>query len=72
MAAGNPPEVIEQARRTHAAFVKFREWLAERDKAAAGAEGAGSTPQSRRTTSEQFPTFKEWLAQSGSRPAEQP
>ena len=35
MAAGNPPEVIEQAKRTRASFLRFRDWLAEREKAAA-------------------------------------
>ncbi len=77
LAAGNPPEVIEQAKKTHATFVKFREWVAERDKAegataAAGTDAASSTPQSRGTGSEPFPTFQQWLAHQGSRPAEQP
>ena len=40
MAAGNPPEVIEQAKKTHAAFLSFKQWLAQRDKtAAAGGDG---------------------------------
>src|SRR5436190_15832441 len=30
MADGNPPQVIEQARHTHAAFLSFKQWLAER------------------------------------------
>jgi uncharacterized protein (DUF433 family) len=77
LAAGNPPEVIEQAEKTHATFVKFREWVAERDKAerdtaAAGSDAASSTPQSRGTGSEPFPTFQQWLAHQGSRPVEQP
>src|SRR3954466_11645731 len=29
MAAGNPPEVIERAKQTHANFLSFKEWLAE-------------------------------------------
>jgi uncharacterized protein (DUF433 family) len=33
MTAGNPPEVIEQAKQPHAAFLSFREWLAERQRA---------------------------------------
>ncbi len=28
---GNPPEVIERAKRTHADFVRFKNWLAERE-----------------------------------------
>jgi uncharacterized protein (DUF433 family) len=31
MAAGNPPEVIEQAKYTHETFLRFREWLTERE-----------------------------------------
>jgi uncharacterized protein (DUF433 family) len=30
MGAGNPPQVIEQAKKTHEAFVRFKEWLAQR------------------------------------------
>ena len=30
MATGNPPEVIEQAKKTHAAFLSFKQWLAQR------------------------------------------
>ncbi len=71
MAAGNPPEVIEQAKKTHAAFLKFRQWVAEREKAA-GKEGSAAAAQSRQAPAEPFPTFQEWLSQSGPRPAEQP
>src|SRR5271156_5481133 len=35
MAAGNPPEVIEQAKHTHAAFLKFKDWLVKREQDAA-------------------------------------
>ena len=31
MASGNPPEVIEQAKQTRAVFLKFRDWLAQRE-----------------------------------------
>jgi uncharacterized protein (DUF433 family) len=34
MSAGNPPEVIEQAKRTHATFQNFKDWLARRQQAA--------------------------------------
>jgi hypothetical protein len=30
MAAGSPPEVIEQAKKTHETFLRFKDWLAER------------------------------------------
>src|SRR5580658_9812436 len=43
LAAGNPPQVIEQAKRTRAEFLRFRDWLAEREKAAA-ADHAAETP----------------------------
>ena len=65
MAAGNPPEVIEQAKRTRATFLRFREWLAEREKVAAedhAAEAASANGGA-------FPTFREWLAERASRPA---
>src|SRR3954451_11338583 len=35
MAQGNPPEVVEQARRTHAALLNFKEWLDRRRQAEA-------------------------------------
>lgn len=35
LAAGNPPEVIERAEKTRAAFLSFRRWLAEREQASA-------------------------------------
>src|SRR5438067_9700370 len=31
MAAGNPPQVIEQAKQTRAAFLSFKDWLARRN-----------------------------------------
>jgi uncharacterized protein (DUF433 family) len=33
MASGNPPQVIEQAKQTHATFLRFKEWLTEREEA---------------------------------------
>ena len=72
MATGNPPEVIEQAKKTHAAFLSFKQWLAQRDKTAAAGAMAVSAPQSGTTGPEPFPTFHQWLAQRGSRPVEQP
>ena len=57
MAAGNPPEVIEQAKQTHETLRRFREWLAERDHEEAHLAN-GSEP---------FPTFREWLSAQGSR-----
>ncbi len=69
MAAGNPPEVIEQAKKTHAAFLSFKQWLAQRDKTAATGGTAVSAPQSGTADPESFPTFHQWLAQQGPHPA---
>src|SRR5258708_33223552 len=35
MNSGNPQEVIEQARQTHATFMRFKEWLDQRQQARA-------------------------------------
>jgi uncharacterized protein (DUF433 family) len=51
LAAGNPPEVREQAERAKATFQSFKQWLAEREVANGEDEGAA-----------RFPTFREWLA----------
>jgi len=63
MAAGNPPEVIEQAKQTRATFLHFQEWLAERERAEAAPENGNSASGS-------FPTFKEWLAKREARPVQ--
>jgi len=70
MAEGNPPEVIETARRTHTTFLNFKKWLAEREAAAALEQTAETTSGSGRNGSKQFPTFKEWMAERESRPSE--
>ena len=55
--AGNPPEVLEQAREVRGRLKSFREWLAEKqsatDRTPSGVNGAAAAP---------FPTFHEWLA----------
>lgn len=53
LARGNPPEVVEQLKETHARLLRFTEWRARRDEANAGA-GTGQATR--------FPTFDEWLA----------
>ncbi|MGL4552002.1 MAG: hypothetical protein ACRC33_12555 [Gemmataceae bacterium] len=58
IAAGNPPEVIERAERTKAAFAGFKRWLADRQQSAASSNGSA------------FPTFREWLAEQPSAPGE--
>lgn len=45
LAAGNPPEMVEQAKQTHEAFVNFKQWLnlrqASEGRSAADAPGPG-------------------------------
>lgn len=56
MAAGNPPEVRQQAERAKSTFNRFKEWQAERE-AAESKEDEAPERESR------FPTFREWLAE---------
>ena len=62
MAEGNPPEVIEQAERLHATFLRFKEWAAkerqanEADEARGGTKSAGD-----RTGAGRGPSFREWF-----------
>jgi hypothetical protein len=63
MAEGNPPEVIEQAERLHATFLRFKEWVMKQRQAmeADGASaGIGSDPG--RTGAGPGLTFREWMA----------
>jgi uncharacterized protein (DUF433 family) len=71
MAAGNPPEVIEQAKKTHETFVRFKEWLARRQAGGQGPE-AGAAAGEGQNHSDHVPTFREWLAEQGPRPPEGP
>jgi uncharacterized protein (DUF433 family) len=70
MAAGNPPEVIERAKQTHATFLRFKDWLNERRAAEAGEQAAESTSESDRKGSHRFPEFREWLAEQDSAPGQ--
>jgi uncharacterized protein (DUF433 family) len=65
IAAGNPPEVIEQAKETRARLQKFREWLTDRN--AAAAREAADDSAADRTDAAGVPTFREWLAGQESR-----
>ena len=66
MAAGNPPEVIEQGKRTHATFPEFRARLAGRERASdrelAGVLSGGDSGQ--------IPTSRDWPGERASRPGE--
>jgi uncharacterized protein (DUF433 family) len=67
MAAGNPPEVIEQAKKTRAAFLSFKERLAERQQAASREKTGESISVSPRADPGYAPTFREWLDEQESR-----
>lgn len=60
IAAGNPPSVAEKARKTHETFVRFREWLSERDRANEGTKGADSPPSNAASS---LRAFREWVAE---------
>jgi uncharacterized protein (DUF433 family) len=55
IAAGNPPEVKEQAERAKSTFKRFKEWLEER-------KVAESNDDESQRRLHRFPTFREWLA----------
>ena len=58
MAAGNPPQVIEQPKHTHATFLSFKRWLAEREQAAAQERAAEATSGNERNGPNRLPTFR--------------
>lgn len=60
IAAGNPPSVAEQAKKTHETFVRFREWLNERDRATAGSKGVDAPATNAASA---LPAFREWVTE---------
>ena len=68
MAAGNPPHLIEKMRETHATFLRFKEWLASREKADAQNRSVEAASDSSQNGSDRFPSFQEWVAERASRP----
>jgi uncharacterized protein (DUF433 family) len=68
MAAGNPPEVVEQAKRAHTRFVTFREWLVNRRQVEARESASELDSTSARNGNGRFPTFREWLKEQESSP----
>jgi uncharacterized protein (DUF433 family) len=60
LAAGNPPQVREQAERAKATLQSFKRWLEEQEAANGQGGDAGERPG-------RFPTFREWLATRESR-----
>ena len=66
IAAGNPPEVIEEAKRTQALFLKFRDWQAQHETHAQRAtiEAQDQEPAEREARlATRLPTFEQWLAE---------
>jgi len=70
MAAGNPPEVIAKAKETHATFLRFKDWLAQREECAARQRNQEATSGGGHNGPGELPTFIEWLAEQKSRPEE--
>jgi uncharacterized protein (DUF433 family) len=62
---GNPPELIEQSRKTHAEFVRFKKWLAERRQSTTDAAADGSGAPNPRPNGGHVPTLEQWLAECG-------
>lgn len=63
MAVGNPPEVIERAKRTHDAFLRFKDWLIKGRQTEAQEDAEESSSGDRENGSLRLPTFPEWLEQ---------
>lgn len=61
LARGNPPELVEQLKNTHARLLQFQEWRARREEADAPDTGRLS----------RFPTFDQWLAERSMNASEQ-
>jgi uncharacterized protein (DUF433 family) len=63
MAEGNPPEVIEQAKRLHATFLSFRDWVLKQQQIRdADDVSAGDGPDPDRTGASRGLTLREWMA----------
>ena len=71
MAAGNPPEVIEQAKHTHALFLRFEDWLTRREETAALELATETTTGNGRSGSNDLPSFREWLKEQESPPGKE-
>jgi len=70
MAAGNSPQVREKARESRATFLRFKEWLSNREKEVHQTPQATAIEDGGGNRSGSFPTFREWLAEQKSRPEE--
>ena len=63
MAAGNPPEVVEQARKSRQVLVDFKTWLTARRAADAASATAHPSDGTNGVATATFPTFREWFAE---------
>jgi uncharacterized protein (DUF433 family) len=70
IAAGNPPQVIEQAKKTHDTFLKFKQWLDERQKVESKEQAEELMSENGPTGNGRFPSFREWLAEQESQAAQ--
>jgi uncharacterized protein (DUF433 family) len=70
IAAGNPPQVIEQAKKTHDTFLKFKQWLDERQKVESKGQAEELMSENSPTGNGRFPSFREWLAEQDSQAAQ--
>jgi hypothetical protein len=70
MAAGNPAEVVERAKKTHATFLSFKQWLAERELAESQEQTAKAASAGDGNGAKDLTTFWERIAQRESRPKE--
>lgn len=66
MEAGNSPEVIERAKETHATFLKFKEWLAERERTLSRESASEPDEETEHVIPRRPPTFKQWRAEQES------
>ncbi len=71
IAAGNPPELIDQAKKTHETFLRFKRWLDQRETANGRQDVADSSSQSG-STATGFPTFRQWVAGTDAPAVERP
>jgi uncharacterized protein (DUF433 family) len=63
IAAGNPPEMKQWAERAKETFLRFRDWLAQKERAEA--ESQEAEPESGPLG---FPRFREWIAERDGKP----
>jgi uncharacterized protein (DUF433 family) len=66
LGVGNPPEVIEQAKKTHERFQSFKRWLAARNASTTADEDARNAREPEHAAPS-FPSFREWLNAQESR-----